>query len=150
MIWLAEELQRSSRIGELAGDIAGDIAAIFRLDPQPHPTRRVLEETVAIASGSAPLYELREYGDADLLRQTTVFAASLAISRCEVGDGRGGLRTITYGEYQRHGKLLVPRQIHLSREGQVFYWLAIEVESASVDVKLDDRLFQSQGRDQRR
>jgi hypothetical protein len=141
IMYLATALQRSSRIAELAHDIAGDIAAVFRLDPQPHPTRRSLEETVAIASGSAPLYELHEYRGDDPVRQLTVFAASLAISRCELSDGRGGERTITYGGYERFGSLLVPRQIHLAREGRVFYWLSIQVESATIDAKLDDRLF---------
>jgi hypothetical protein len=149
VVQLADELRRSSRIGELVNDIAGDIAAIYRLDPQPHPTRRRLEETVSTASGRAPLYELRELRDDTLLRQMTVFAATLAVSRAEIPDGQGGSRTITYGEYEHFGPLVVPRQIHLSREGRVFYWLAIQVESATIDPKLDDRLFLYQGQEDR-
>ena len=146
---LADELRRSSRIGELCEDIAGDIAAIFRLDPQPHPTRRGLEETVSFASGRAPLYELRELKDEVLMRQMTIFAATMAVSRTELPDGKGGLRTITYGEYEHYGTLMVPRQIHLSREGRVFYWLAVQVESATIDPKLDDRLFLYEGKEGR-
>jgi hypothetical protein len=100
-----------------------------------------MEETVTIASGHAPLYELREYQGAELVRQTTIFAATLAISRSEISDGHGGLRTITFGDYERHGTVLLPRQIHLSREGRVSYWLAIQVESVTVDPQLDRRLF---------
>jgi hypothetical protein len=143
VLHVAAELQRGSRLAELADDIARDIAAIFRLDPQPHPTRRTLEESVAFASGRSPLYELREYRDDRLLRQCTIFAATLAISRCEVSDGEGGVRTITYGQYERFGEVLVPRQIHLAREGRAFYWLSIRVESATIDARLDDRLFLS-------
>jgi hypothetical protein len=144
VVQIADELRRSSRIGELVNDIAGDIAAIFRLDPQPHPTRRRIEETVSPASGRVPLYELREHRDDTLVRQMTIFAATLAISRAELSDGQGGSRTITYGDYEHFGALVVPRQIHLTREGRVFYWLAIQVESATIDPKLDDRLFLNQ------
>jgi len=142
-------LARSSKLPELAGSIAHDIAAIYRLDPQPEVERRSLEESIALASGRAPLYELKEYRRGNLVRQLTLFAASLAVSRCELSDGEGGLRTITYGDYQRHDAgsagsphpLLVPRSIHLAREGRVFYWLSIRVESLILDTDLDKRLF---------
>jgi hypothetical protein len=145
VIQLAKELRRNSRIGELAADIAADIAAVFQLDPQPQPTRRTVEESVALASGRAPLYEVREFRDDLLLRQLTIFAATLALSRVEIPDGRGGSRTITYGDYEYFGHLAVPRHIHLAREGAATYWLAIQVESATIDPKLDKRLFADQG-----
>ncbi len=143
----APMLARSSKLPELAESIARDIAAIFRLDPQPEADRRSLEESVALASGRAPLYELKEHHRGTLVRQLTIFAATLAVSRCELADGAGGLRTITYGDYERHprpgeaGALLVPRSIHLAREGGSFYWLAIRVESLILDTDLDKRLF---------
>jgi hypothetical protein len=145
----APMLARSSKLPELAESIARDIAAIFRLDPQPEVDRRGIEESVALASGRAPLYELKEHRQGELVRQLTIFAATLAVSRAEVADGAGGLRTITYGDYQQHGvrkagapgSLLVPRSIHLSREGGVFYWLSIRVESLILDTELDKRLF---------
>jgi hypothetical protein len=147
----APMLAQSSKLPELAESIARDLAAIYRLDPQPESDRRVVEESIALASGRAPLYELKEYRGATLLRQLTVFAATLAVSRCELADGAGGMRTITYGDYERHerkarrgepaGALLVPRSIHLAREGDSFYWLAIRVESLILDTALDKRLF---------
>jgi hypothetical protein len=145
----APMLERSSKLPVLAESIARDIAAIYRLDPQPEVDRRAIEESVALASGRAPLYELKEYRKGQLVRQLTIFAASLAVSRCELADGAGGLRTITYGDYERHRArkgdlphaLLVPRSLHLAREGRDFYWLSIRVESLILDTDLDKRLF---------
>jgi outer membrane lipoprotein-sorting protein len=141
VVYLATELQRSSRMPEILDSMARDIASIFRLDPQLFPGRRRLEETVALASGRAPLYELKEYRGEEVARQTTIFAATLAIARMETTDEQGAIRTITYGDYERRGKLLVPRSIHVAHEGASFYWLAIHVESVDVDVDLDDHLF---------
>jgi hypothetical protein len=140
-VFVAPELARSSRLPELVSSIAGDIAAVYRLDPQPVATRRHLEESISFASGRAPLYELKEYRGETLIRQLTVFAATLAVSRCELADGHGGSRTIVFGDYEQHGKVLVPRSVHLAREGAAFYWLAIRVESVRLDVPLDKRLF---------
>jgi outer membrane lipoprotein-sorting protein len=141
VLYLAAELQRSSRMPEILDSMAGDIAAVFRLDPRLYPSRRRLEETVALASGRAPLYELKEYRGGEIARQMTIFAATLAIARMETTDEQGEIRTITYGDHEQRGKLLVPRSIHVAREGASFYWLAIHVESVDVDVDLDDHLF---------
>ncbi len=144
VVKVADELARSSRLPEILDSIAGDIATIYRLDPQPHPTSRKLEESVSLASRAAPLYELREYQGATQVRQLTIFAATLAISRVEEQGPGGEQRTVTYGDYRGDGKLVIPWSIHLSREGKVFYWLSVQVESATVDQKLDDRLFMIQ------
>jgi hypothetical protein len=141
VVHVAPELARSSRLPAILDSIAADIAAIYRLDPQLHPSRRRLEESVSYASGQAPLYELKEYRRGELARQLTIFAATLAVARMEVVDERGDSRTIVFGDYETHGKLLVPRSVHVAIEGRVFYWLAIRVEAVDVDVKLDDHLF---------
>jgi len=141
VIHVAPELARSSRLPAILDSIAADIAAIYRLDPQLYPSRRRLEESVSYASGRAPLYELKEFRRDELARQLTIFAATLAVARAEVSDERGDSRTIVFGDYETHGKVLVPRSIHVANEGRAFYWLAIRVESVDVDVKLDDHLF---------
>lgn len=141
VIYVAPELQRSSRLPAVLDSIGADIAAVYRLDPQLFPSRRRLEESVSYASGQAPLFELKEYRRDELARQLTIFAATLAVARMEVVDERGDSRTITYGDYETHGKLLVPRSVHVAKEGSSFYWLAIQVDSVDVDVKLDDHLF---------
>jgi hypothetical protein len=139
--YLAPELSRASRFPEIIDSIAADIAAIYRLDPQPSVTSRHMEETVTLASQRAPLYELKELRERELVRQMTIFAATMAVARSEVSDGQGGLRTITYGDYETDGKVLVPRSIHVSKEGKIFYWLSIEVESVALDQKLDEHIF---------
>lgn len=145
VLQVASELQRSSRLPSVIQSVAGDIAAMFRLDPQPRSTRRSLEESLSLASGRAPLYELREYAGDVLVRQLTVFASSLAVARCELSDGRGGSRVITYGDYKRRGGLLLPTSFLLQREGELSYWLSIRVDSVSIDPELDERLFQGGG-----
>jgi hypothetical protein len=37
--------------------------------------------------------------------------------------------------------VLVPGSIHLAKEGMVFYWLSIQVESVTLDEDLDNKLF---------
>jgi len=133
-------LQRSSRLPGIIESVARDIRAIYRLDPLPKTERRVMEETVSFASGRAPLFELREYHGADLVRQMDIFAATLAIARSQVTEGLE-IRTVTFGDYETDGKLMIPRRIHVAKEGQVFYWLSIQVESVSIDEELDEELF---------
>jgi len=145
LLQVAPELARSSRLPAIMDSVAGDIATIFRLDPQPAATTRRMEESISLASGRAPLYELKEYRDDERVRQLTVFAATLAISRSETSDGHGGSRTLTFGDYERLGSLLIPRNILLAREGAEHYWLAIYVESVIVDPPLDPRLFETRG-----
>jgi hypothetical protein len=134
-------LQRSSRLPEIVDSIAADIAAMYRLDPQLYASRSRMEETIALASGRAPLYDLKEYRGEEIVRQMTIFAATLAISRMEVIGPHNDIRTITYGDYESRGKLLVPRSFLVAKEGDVFYWLSIQVEQVDVDLKLDDHLF---------
>ena len=141
VLYLAFELRKTSRLPEILDSISADIAAIYRLDPQPVSGRCQMEESVALASGRAPLYELKEYSAGEISRQMTIFAATLAIARYEVVDRRGDIRTITYGDYETNGNLLIPRSIHLSKEGTTFYWLSIRVESVAIDQELDNNLF---------
>jgi len=133
-------LQRSSRLPTILESVARDIRAIYRLDPVPRVQRRQVEESVSLASGAAPLLDLKEYSGQDLVRQMDVFAATLAIARCQVVEGID-IRTMTYGAYETNGKLMIPRQIHVAKEGSVFYWLSIRVESVSIDEELDPEIF---------
>jgi len=136
-------LRRSSRLPEILESVAGDIRAVYRLDPTPEVERRKMEETVSLASGRAPLFNLQEFRGKDLVRQMDIFAATLAIARSQVTEGLD-IRTITYGAYETNGRLMVPRQIHVAKEGQVFYWLSIQVESVTMDEELDEELFAPQ------
>ena len=137
-------LERSSRLSALLESIAGDIRAIYRLDSNPDVDRRRVEETVTLASRSAPLFNLREYRAGKLVRQMDIFAATLAIARVQMLRGDNVL-TITYGDYETDGNILIPRQIHVAREGPVFYWLSIRVESIELDPSLDKRIFVADG-----
>lgn len=140
VLYLEPKLQMSSRLPEIIQSIAGDIRAIYRLDPCPHADRRRMEETVTLASGRAPLFDLKEYRGKDLVRQMDIFGNTLAVARSQVVEGID-IRTITYGDYEAHGELLVPRSIHVAKEGTVFYWLSIQVESVSIDEELDEDIF---------
>jgi len=133
-------LQRSSQLPQILESVAGDIRAIYRLDPVAEVDRRRAEESVALASGRAPLYNLREYRRGELVRQMDIFAATLAIARFQVVRGID-IRTVTYGGYETDGKLMIPRRIHVAKEGSVFYWLSIQVESVTIDEPLDEGLF---------
>jgi hypothetical protein len=142
---VATSLRKSSRLPEILDSIAGDLRAIYRLDPLPHASRRTMEKTVALASGSAPLYALKETRGDEVVRQLDIFAASLAIARSVVVDVKGDVRTITYGDHRTNGKLVIPHKIHVSKEGRAFYWLSIEVESVVLDEQLDPALFVAPG-----
>ncbi len=142
---VATSLKKSSRLPQILDSIAGDLRAIYRLDPLPHTSRRTVEKTVALASGSAPLYALKELRGDEVVRQLDIFAASLAIARSEVVDIKGDVRTITYGDHRTNGKLVVPHKIHVAKEGRAFYWLSIEVESVVLDEALDPELFMAPG-----
>lgn len=141
VLHMDRNLQRASRLPQIIESIAGDIRAIYRLDPLPHCTRRKLEASVSFASGAAPLYDLKEYRGEEIVRQLDVFAATLAIARSQVVDEKADVRTVTYGGYESDGKLMVPKTIHVAKEGTVFYWLSIQVESVTIDEELDDELF---------
>jgi hypothetical protein len=133
-------LQRSSRLPEILESVAGDIRAMYRLDPVPEIDRRRADESVTLATGRTPLYNLREYRRGELVRQMDIFAATLAIARSQVVRGVD-IRTITYGGYETNGKLMIPKRIHVAKEGSVFYWLSIQVESVTIDESLDEELF---------
>lgn len=141
LLYLAPQLKRASLLPTIVASLSQDIRVIYDLQPAPYVTRRVVEETVATASGRAPLYELREYRKELLARQITVFAASLAVSRIYETDELGERRTITFGDYQRRGRYLYPKTIHVARDGSLSYWLMINVEQLELDQPLDERLF---------
>lgn len=142
VIEVSDALKRSSRLPEILESIAGDLRAIYRLDPLPRYDRRKMEQTVSLASGATlPSYTLKEYRRGELVRQLDIFAASLAIGRTELVDEEGDVRTITYGDFRTDGKVVVPQRIHVAKEGKIFYWLSIEVESVTLDEDLDEDLF---------
>jgi len=133
-------LQRSSQLPAILDSIAGDIRAIYHLDPLPRVDHRRMEESVSLASGSAPLLDLKEYRGRELTREMDIFASTLAMARSQVVEGTD-IRTVTYGAYEARGRLMVPRQIHVAKEGSVFYWLSIQVESVTIDEGLDREIF---------
>jgi hypothetical protein len=134
-------LAPASALSDLLPVLAADLRHLLRLDPQPSVERRAVEETVSLASGSQPLFEIREYGRGEEpVRRWTVFAASLAVARMEVSD-EGGERTITFGDYETDGRIVIPRSFHLARVGQTFYWLSCTFEELEVDAKLDGSIF---------
>jgi hypothetical protein len=136
---------RRSALVELAPVIAEDLRLLFRLDPRPNVTRVAAEETVSLASGSTPLFEIREYGPGEeAVRRMTVFASSLAIARMEIADDVGE-RTVTFGDHETNGRVAIPRSYHLARVGTYFYWLAFTLESFEIDAGLGDSVFDPAG-----
>jgi len=143
VLHLAPTLDRSSLLPTIIASLCQDIRAMYDLAPSPFVTRRAVEETVASASGNTPLYDLKEYRRGTIVRRMTIFASTLAISRVHEVDDRGDSRTITFGDYETDGRVLVPRSFHVARTGKLDYWLMIRVKEVTLDEGLDDRLFQS-------
>jgi hypothetical protein len=141
ILHVADMLKRSSKLPQILSSVAEDIRTIYRLDPKPEVTRRKMEESVSLASGSAPLYVLRGYRGDKLVREMDIFAASLAIARSEVVSQEGAVRTVTYGDYEQVGEVLVPRSIHVGTRGESFYWLSIKVKSVTLNEELNEELF---------
>lgn len=139
--FIAPEFLRASRLPEIIQSMAKDIATIYRLDPQPLVDKRRMEDNRALSSGRSPFYILKEYYRGELIRKMSIFTASLAIARTEVIDDQHHNRNITYGDYEAWGNLLIPRSIQLAKEGPIFYWLTIRVDSVLVDQPLDEQLF---------
>ena len=143
VLHLAPGLGKSSLLPGIVASLCADIRAIYNLTPAPPSDRRVVEETVAVASRRAPLFDIKEYRGVDIVRRLTVFASTMAISRLHEEDRRGESRTITFGDYESDGQRLIPMTIHVARSGSLDYWLLIRVKQISFDEELDDRLFQS-------
>ena len=143
VLHLAPTLEKSSLLPTIIASLCQDIRTIYDLGPSPFVTRRAVDETVATASGNAPLFDIKEYRRGTIVRSLTVFASTLAVSRVHEVDLRGDSRTITFGDYESDGKLLVPRSFHVAHTGSLDYWLMIRVKEVTFDEKLDDRLFQS-------
>ncbi len=144
LIYLAKELSKSSRLPMIMDRVAEDIGVIYRLDPEFRADMLIMEESVSLASGRAPLYTVKELLGETVVRTMTIFAATLAIARAERHDDSDNSLTITYGDYERHDRVLVPRSIHLSREGTLSYWLSISVESVQLNQELDRKLFRAE------
>ncbi len=143
VLHLAPTLAKSSLLPTIIASLCQDIRAMYDLSPSPFTTRRAVEDTVAVASGNAPLFDLKEYHQDNIVRRLTIFASTLAISRIHEVDARGESRTITFGDYESDGRVLVPRSFHVARSGSLDYWLMIRVKEVALDEELDDRLFQS-------
>jgi hypothetical protein len=141
VLHLQQRLRRSSRMPEILESLCGDLRAIYRLDPLPKLERITLEESVASTSGRTPLFDLKGYRGTDLVQTLTVFASTLAISRVEELHPDGEIRTVTFGDYQSDGKLMMPWSMHVARDGHLSYWLLIQVQELDLDVPLDERLF---------
>ena len=143
VLYLAPTLGRSSLLPTIIASLCQDIRAMYDLIPSPPVTRRVVDETVASASGRTPLFDIKEFHHEVIVRRLTIFASTLAISRIHEEDRRGNSRTITFGDYETDGRRLVPRSFHVARSGSLDYWLMIRVKEVTLDEKLDDALFQS-------
>ncbi len=144
LLYLAETLTKSSHLPRIMGRVAEDIGVIYRLDPEFSADMLIMEESVSLASGRAPLYTLKELLGETVVRTMTIFAATLAIARAERHEDSDNTLTITYGDYERHDRVLVPRSIHMSREGTLSYWLSISVESVQLNQELDQKLFRAE------
>jgi len=131
---------RHGRLPQVVASIAEDIRAIYRLHPVPATDTHRIEERVA--ASAAPLTDLRGYRGGQLVSEMTVFARSLAVARTELLGPGSQVRTITYGDYEHHGRLVVPRTIVVSNDGPLAYWLRIRVERTEIDPVLDPRLFE--------
>ncbi|MFH1132551.1 MAG: hypothetical protein V1754_14535 [Pseudomonadota bacterium] len=136
ILFVAKSLRETSVLPGIISSVANDIRAVFRLEPKLVPDRVEMEETVSFASGSAPLFDLKQYKDDLLVLQTTVFAASLTISRNDWFDEKGTTRTIVFGDYHRHGTVPVPHSVIVSTRGKTEYWFSVNVRSVQVNVEL--------------
>lgn len=139
---IAPQLARGQLLPQILRSVAGDLRAIYRLAP-PLPRDRLQLEASYSARGHAPLFEVTAYREGRQVQQLVVFAASLAVARAEEPLPGGETRTVTYGDYERRGELLVPRSILVAREGAISYWLSIQVEQLEIDPPLDAQLFAS-------
>jgi hypothetical protein len=141
LLYLDQALKKSSRFPEIIDSMVGDLRAIYRLDPLPSNMQRKMRFTQNSSTLDVPLYSLNEYRDDNLIGQMDAFATTLAIARSEGVDQSGNVRKITYRDYETDGKVMIPRTIRLTKEGPIFYWLSIKVESIALDQKQDERLF---------
>lgn len=134
------QLAGARLLPRILDSVAADLRAIYRLSPSARVDALRLDAGYS-PTNQAPLLEVAAYREGRLVEQLSVFAASLAVARTEEIDAAGDTRTVTFGDYERRGRHLVPRSILVAREGRLSYWLSITVEQLEVDPPLDPRLF---------
>ena|GEM_PF-6754280 len=124
---LAQDLMK------LLDTLLDDIQAINRFDPQPKIDRRKIEETISLRAQSDPTFSLKEYSGDRLRRQWSAYAASLAITRLEDHHRDDDIRTIIFGDFEKHQGVIVPQKIVVTHEGALTQWTSIEVIRTRVD-----------------
>jgi hypothetical protein len=134
--------QRHVDLSRLVPTFVADIAQIYRLGAPRSVARRVMEESLSLAGSTVPLTSIKDYdAEGKLMRETMVYATSLAISRVEWTEANGDTKSIVCGDHRNYRGHLQPSTIVLTSEGKSNYGLTIRVQALELDGPLHPRLF---------